>query len=753
MPGLHEDDSADTLAPHGRAPAGGPSGRIERQTMVRSAPLRCARPRASESAATVTVWAAGACTALLACATLHGCAPTDPEVQLHDIRRWEDARTLPADSLAILLRRANPMIRSAAARAIGRIGDPRGVEALAQALGDDPRAVVRAEAAFALGILGAPEATPALVRAATGEPEARTLGEIALALGRLQQPGTTEVLTHLLQSGHPFVREQAAEALALVADTTSVGGLLAATQDSFESVAWRAVYALEKVPTPASIPRLTAMADAPSPLIRAYVARTLGRIADERGAPVAAHILERARSDWHVRANAALALGRIGGERAIRALQSALGDSIFHVRAAALAGLEQASSKAAAPRVTAATAGAAAAAGAAGAAAASAAPIPAALAAAIAGAAAAVERACADSVVDVRAAAYSALAECEHAGAYSWLLRGIGDPAPHVAAICMEALGRCGDPRARTVLSAALADTTLPRQRVAAASGLGHTGDGEAAGPALRACVDARDWVLAATAIEALGLLGDKQCVPQLLRAFAERQGTGRLDVRWQVVQTLEALKDPAAVPLLRSALDDDDVRVRVVARKALAAILPEVEAAGLPTEQKLRRDVRPARRSPSQPALVIHTRARQLVLETARGRIRIELLPEEAPQTVESFARLAERGFFNGRTFHRVVPNFVIQGGDPLGNGWGDAGYSLRCEWSPQRYDAGTVGVAHSGKDTGGCQLFITHSPQPHLDARYTVIGRVVEGMRVVDAVRIGDRFTASVVWEDATP
>jgi len=106
------------------------------------------------------------------------------------------------------------------------------------------------------------------------------------------------------------------------------------------------------------------------------------------------------------------------------------------------------------------------------------------------------------------------------------------------------------------------------------------------------------------------------------------------------------------------------------------------------------------------------------------------------------SILRLVRGGFYRGLTFHRVVPNFVVQGGDPRGDGWGGPGYTLRSEFSTVRYGRGTVGMASAGKDTEGSQFFITHSPQPHLDGRYTVVGRVLRGMDVVDALRVGDRI-----------
>ncbi len=126
--------------------------------------------------------------------------------------------------------------------------------------------------------------------------------------------------------------------------------------------------------------------------------------------------------------------------------------------------------------------------------------------------------------------------------------------------------------------------------------------------------------------------------------------------------------------------------------------------------------------------------------IKTNRGTIKIELAPDAAPFTVLSFVKLAENHYFDNLVFHRIVPNFVIQGGDPTGTGYGGPGYSIRTEIIPWQYESGTVGMASSGKDTEGSQFFITHSSQPHLDSRYTIFGRVFDGMNVVDEIQIGD-------------
>jgi cyclophilin family peptidyl-prolyl cis-trans isomerase len=136
----------------------------------------------------------------------------------------------------------------------------------------------------------------------------------------------------------------------------------------------------------------------------------------------------------------------------------------------------------------------------------------------------------------------------------------------------------------------------------------------------------------------------------------------------------------------------------------------------------------------------------------TNKGSFTIEFLPEEAPLTVDNFMQLAKRGYFNGQTVPRVVPNFVVQAGDPRGDGSGGPGYAIRCELNQVPYERAALGMALSGKDTGGSQWFVTHSPQPHLDGGYTVFGRVMRGMEVVDRIARGDRILRVVINERKT-
>jgi cyclophilin family peptidyl-prolyl cis-trans isomerase len=134
--------------------------------------------------------------------------------------------------------------------------------------------------------------------------------------------------------------------------------------------------------------------------------------------------------------------------------------------------------------------------------------------------------------------------------------------------------------------------------------------------------------------------------------------------------------------------------------------------------------------------------RAPRAEILTERGRIVIELLGADAPLTVANFDSLARSRFYDGARFHRVVPAFVAQDGDPRGDGNGGPGYAIRDELNRKFYDRGAVGMALSGPDTGGSQYFLTHAPQPHLDGHYTVFGVVREGLDVMDALVQGDRI-----------
>ena len=140
-----------------------------------------------------------------------------------------------------------------------------------------------------------------------------------------------------------------------------------------------------------------------------------------------------------------------------------------------------------------------------------------------------------------------------------------------------------------------------------------------------------------------------------------------------------------------------------------------------------------------------------EATIETDRGDIVLELAPQYAPKTVNNFVFLARQGYYDGVTFHRVIKDFMIQGGDPTGSGRGGPGYKFADEFTgnPLKHATGVISMANAGPGTNGSQFFITHSPQPHLDGRHTVFGKVTQGQDVVDAIRQGDVMRKVTVTE----
>ncbi len=261
----------------------------------------------------------------------------------------------------------------------------------------------------------------------------------------------------------------------------------------------------------------------------------------------------------------------------------------------------------------------------------------------------------------------------------------------------------------------------------------------------LRKHLSEPDVVVRATAAELLANLPPTETNTRALAAVLPVALTERdsNDAALAIVDALGKQKNQEANVALKSVLDTSDHLVR---RRAVTLLRTNgagdfSERIGTVQTTNIAADYRRALARLGKKVLA--------TVNTVKGALIIELLPDEAPLTVDNFVQLAKRGYFKNIKFHRVVPNFVIQGGDPRGDGNGGPGYSIRCEINQEPYDRGAVGMALSGKDTGGSQWFVTHSPQPHLEGGYTVFGRVIAGMDVVDRITRGDVIRSIVITE----
>ena len=628
---------------------------------------------------------------------------------LSNLALWEDARVTEGGKLFRYLRSEDPLIRRRAVEVIGRIQDPSDASHLYELLRDDDPAVVE-ETLFALGQIGSEETAGSLINFCQEAPA----GQIVLAveaLGKLGGDKATEFLISSLHDSMATVRAEAAIALSRIEIKAAISPLINVMHDPDPEVAWRAIYALEKVASTRVGGEVRAFLTHPNARVRSYAARTLGK-QEYQGAT--SELIEATHDDdLSVAINAVRALGLIGSVEAAHPLGQLLTTHpTHHVRKEAAASLGAIESKNGKDYLI---------------------------------------RALMDRSVGVRVATTRALAEILGPQARMFIDQMINDGHQLVRAAALECYGVAGVSGKTGVLIERLQKDDDAMMRAAAARGLSGLTNEPSAGEALVAALEDPDWVVVSDVVAALADIEFVAAMPALIKTYHARTTREDGNIRLAILSFFEqhAAGAPGAPgasgatrDLLLAALEDPDVRIRQSAEETLSAMgeaPPETRSARSFYEERFDRT---RRRDLSLPF-----GTRRAVIKCKHGDIEIVLYGDDAVQTAANFARLAESGFYDGLTFHRVVPNFVIQGGCPRGDGWGDAGYYIRSEFSRHRYGVGYVGIAHDGKDTGGSQFFITHSPQRHLDGRYTIFGRVTSGMDVADAIDQGDTFSVKIL------
>ncbi|GAB4377610.1 MAG: hypothetical protein Kow0042_25610 [Calditrichia bacterium] len=225
----------------------------------------------------------------------------------------------------------------------------------------------------------------------------------------------------------------------------------------------------------------------------------------------------------------------------------------------------------------------------------------------------------------------------------------------------------------------------------------------------------------------------DASVVKPLLDTYGKFDARRDMEPMVAIIAALDSIQSPEAISFLETELYSSSPKIREAARHALVHITGK---------QYTLPDVKPQILTRYDFPLLPEKSTPRVRFTTSKGEFILELYPDKAPVTVANFVQLVQSGFYNGIYFHRVVPSFVIQCGDPDGTGWGGPGYTIPCEYNDIFYDRGVVGMAHAGKDTGGSQFFITHTPQPHLNGRHTAFGKVVKGMDTVDQIEIFDQI-----------
>ncbi len=639
--------------------------------------------------------------------------------QLALILAATDARRLDAAAIRDALANPNPAVRRQAALAAGRIGDAAAVDLLIPVL-SDTSPPVRAAAAFALGLLKDARALPPLlqlVRATPvaeqdvpemeavtaiaktgGEEGARALGEI-IATGSPGAPTPAVVRTALLEAWRLGTRAPVTE-------------LIAFADDPDAGTRSRALYALGRLRAPRGAARLVAALADRDPTIRAVAARGVTKALLDSARIEARTALDRLRplledQSPQVRINALRAIGSFRDSALAAAVAPLVADQVIGVAVQAETTLGvlrgSAALQALRPRLT-------------------------------------------SSVFTLRRQAVIALAQADSAAGELAAVQVSGDADWRWRSVAAEAFGAA---RARPRLEAQLvdADGRVVAQALQSLQRVVPTPDSALLGRA-RALLAHADPAVRSVAADILSRRPVTTDVEALVQAYRRAENDPFNDARLSAVRALGAIAGASptgrllvATRFVAAVPRPEDYLVRRLA----ADTLPDAREAWGPAlpiaTGRTAADYRDVARRWLAPALTGQPNPR-VTLETDRGTIEIELLATEAPLTVAAFLELVERRYFDGTRWHRVVPNFVVQDGDPRGDGWGGPGFVLRDEINPVRYEVGTVGMALSGPDTGGSQYFITHSPQPHLDGIYPVFGRVAAGAAVLDAIAMGDRI-----------
>ena len=636
----------------------------------------------------------------------------------------EDRRTLGGGEMERYLRDTDRGVRRRAALAAGRIADPAAVPTLVELM-NDGEAEIRQMTAFALGLIGDKSAVERLVPSLK-DSDATVRARAAEALGHIGDARAAADVARMVEAAMPknapLVTVRGDDpgnpadpwlelrlglvALARLKDAKAAETvLLAGGKPRFDW--WVATWTAMRLESPSLRPVLAASAASTDALSRAFAARGLGALKDPSALETLTALSKD--SDETVAVNAIRALGVVGDAKGLPAVAAALGSANPTLQWEALQAL---------------------------------ASLP-------------PDRALRGRVVPfvgnprgyMRAAGLRALARIDR-DEFSLVLSGLDpDPDPAVRAALATALGDVGSEISMGILFSMLKDES-PQVLVSVLEALRKV-RGTDAVDTLKRHLDHPDYAVRAAAADGLAELKATGLTPALTAAYQKGLADRDFDARASAVVALAVQKDDAAKAAIRRAAESDPSRV---VRERAAAVLTSLGETPAPTTpdgvDRPPLDYREAM-APYDPIPGVPLYTPRAFIQTKLGRIEIHLDVVESPLTSRNFMSLARRGYFDGLTFHRVVPGFVVQGGDPRGDGDGGPGYTLRCEVGERSYGRGVVGMALSGKDTGGSQFFITHVPTPHLDGGYTVFGRVASGMDVVDRIRPGDVIESVEIWD----
>jgi len=647
------------------------------------------------------------------------CNQTDHKV-LQEIQQEEYLRDTNPEKFVAWLNNPDPDIRLQALKSLGRIQDTSTISWMANRL-SDKNVKVRSEAAFALGQTFSPKAFSALNSATSFEKNKEVKTRLIEALGKTADRDISRLLEGNIQSGDPEYQKVATIAAAILSyrgyppyeTGNSIGQLLETTSDPAAS--WRSAYALYRIGSPSQFGPIFQSLRSSDPLTRFFSLKAITIFTTLMRSP------------------------QFEPYKKLESMKGAVSLFPSNTFLEALADAAQ------------------------------------------------------DTSWLVQVAALQLMKELKYSQYLNLIKEACGDPSPHVRAAALQALPSYLNSQTSSFLTDFIRNTSSWRDRGIALESLSEI-DQLAAQKIVKNEIFSIDWPknyydirvlenvkdnVSTQILLSLAKSDNNAMVSQILEILVNRNGVPnslfmeKLELYDPAISTMVAgkfgqSKDRSSVEPLIKAYQKFSAPRDI---EPMVAILTALDSIGDPRatnllQQELGNPFPPIQKAAGHALENITGNPLKLpmvkkepltkfdfVLEkyhqnpvvrftTTKGIFEVELYPAKAPITVANFLTLVKSGFYNNLYFHRVVPGFVIQGGDPRGDGWGGPGYAIPCEYNDIFYTRGIVGMAHAGKDTGGSQFFITQAPQPHLNGKHTAFGKVIRGMEAVDTIEIYDQI-----------
>ncbi len=619
-------------------------------------------------------------------------SPTVRMQKINDIKKHEVARYTSDGMLYHYLHSKDAQVRGSAILALGRIGNPEAISYLIKALSDSDIDNIKA-AIFSLGLIGNKAIENELIALMEQKPDLNV--EIIEALGMLKSQRAVDKILHKMKGKNPLIIKSGAYALASIEDKKALPGIKKYISFTDEDAREAIYYALYKMADASSLDVFIKGLGDKNVWVRYYSAKGIGRVKKEEALPF---LYNRIRDpEWNVVVAILEALSNFK-QINIKQVESLKESKNHHIRCELAKILSNYKGKEVSSIL---------------------------------------KKLLKDKSDMVRKYAIISLSKVDVMEALKYAAKNYREAGWIIKTGVAEALGNINSSKGIDMLKEMISDKDL-RVKEAALEALGNFKDSSIE-RIFSECIMDDDAAIRAICAKNLSKYRDKSFNEKYVKALIKSVYEKEYESQQVIIKSLVEVDKDLALDILKEMIKSENLGIRILSAELLN------EKFGL-DYFRLAYDYQPEFDLVEYEG---YSSSPLLYIETNKGNFVIRLYGERAPLHTANMFNLAKSGFYNNLIFHRVEPGFVVQGGDIRGDGWGTAGINLPDEINNTKYGRGTVGMPLAGKDTGGCQFFITLSPQPKLNYRYTAFGEVINGMDIVDNLEIGDRILKIIVIE----